>query len=219
MSNPTKPKLTIVNGKPTCTSLDVAAHFGKSHFHVLRDIETILSASKIGCANDPQSGPAESEVEAFSQRNFALGEYLDKQKKPRLMYRLTEPGFALIAMGFTGPKALMWKIRYISAFEEMRERLQQSSEGAKLVRRIERQLSLLPEVSATLTGLRPTVTTAAAAIMIESARVMCPSPSAEHIVRLIKKNALEGVKDDAGRWHVYADSLNEWLSRRKFNAA
>jgi Rha family phage regulatory protein len=219
MSNPTKPKLTIVNGKPTCTSLDIAAHFGKQHKHIIRDIESILNGPKSGPVNGPKSGPVELEIEQFNRLNFEPVEYADKKGERRPMYRLTGPGFALIAMGFTGPKALVWKIRYISAFEEMRERLQHTSEGAKLVRRIERQLSLLPEVSATLTGLRPTVTTAAAAIMIESARVMCPSPSAEHIVRLIKKNALEGVKDDAGRWHVYADSLNEWLSRRKFNAA
>jgi Rha family phage regulatory protein len=219
MSNPTKPKLTIVNGKPTCTSLDIAAHFGKQHKHVIRDIESILNKLKSEPVNGPKSGPIELEIEQFNRLNFEPIFYTDARNRSKDAYRMTEAGFALIAMGFTGPKALVWKIRYISAFEEMRERLQHTSEGAKLVRRIERQLSLLPEVSATLTVLRPTVTTAAAAIMIESARVMCPSPSAEHIVRLIKKNALEGVKDDAGRWHVYADSLNEWLSRRKFNAA
>jgi hypothetical protein len=38
-------------------------------------------------------------------------------------YELSRDGFTLLAMGFTGKKALRWKIRYIEAFNAMEEQL------------------------------------------------------------------------------------------------
>ena len=39
------------------------------------------------------------------------------------MYNITRDGFVLLAMGFTGPKAMRFKIAYISAFNKMEEAL------------------------------------------------------------------------------------------------
>ena len=38
---------------------------------------------------------------------------------------MTRDGFTLLAMGFTGKKALEWKIRYIQAFNEMERKLKE----------------------------------------------------------------------------------------------
>lgn len=50
------------------------------------------------------------------------------------MYRLTEEGFALLAIGFTGNEALVWKIQFLNAFREMERQLlaQQAREANAL---------------------------------------------------------------------------------------
>ena len=39
------------------------------------------------------------------------------------MYEITRDGFTLLAMGFTGKKAMQFKIKYIAAFNEMEAKL------------------------------------------------------------------------------------------------
>ena len=40
-------------------------------------------------------------------------------------YLMNKNGFSLIVMGFTGKKAIQWKIEYITAFEQMEQYLKQ----------------------------------------------------------------------------------------------
>ena len=96
--------LFLDHGHPVTTSRAVAERFGKRHSEVLRSIQKLLADSL-----DP----------AFSERNFASAEYLDAQRKPRIEYRLTHDGFALLAMGFTGREALAWKIAFLQAFNAL----------------------------------------------------------------------------------------------------
>ncbi|EAI2920419.1 Rha family transcriptional regulator [Campylobacter coli] len=94
-----------------CTSLDVAKVFGKNHFHVLRDIENILNdLREIGTSQDLS--------------NFGLVKYKDKKGELRPVYQISRDGFSLLAMGFTGKKALQFKIAFINAFNEMEKLLQ-----------------------------------------------------------------------------------------------
>lgn len=102
-----KPRITVIDGKVTTTSLVVAEHFEKNHKDVLRAIEGLVG-----------DAPAE-----FNERNFALVDYLDAKGESRPMYRLSRDGFSLLAMGFTGKKALHWKIAYIDAFNAMEQGL------------------------------------------------------------------------------------------------
>ena len=89
-----------------CTSLDVAKVFGKRHDHVLRDIENILNdLREIGTSNDLS--------------NFGLVKFKDKKGELRPAYQISRDGFSLLAMGFTGKKALQWKMLFINAFNEM----------------------------------------------------------------------------------------------------
>ena len=115
------------NGEAVTTSRAVAEQFGKQHAHVIRDIEDIisqLSQSKIGAANGTETEPTQpkiglSKTEDFADRNFLLSEYTDLQGKPRKQYILTRDGFTLLAMGFTGAKAMQFKVAYINAFNRM----------------------------------------------------------------------------------------------------
>lgn len=89
-----------------CTSLDVAKVFGKRHDNVLADIKLILNdLRKIGTSNDLS--------------NFGLVKYKDKKGELRPAYQISRDGFSLLAMGFTGKKALQFKIAFINAFNEM----------------------------------------------------------------------------------------------------
>lgn len=89
-------------------SLYVAEFFEKNHKEVLRDIRNIAA---------PNSGLSKE----FTERNFALGSYKDKQNKKRPCYYLTRDGFTILVMGYTGKKALRFKELYIRRFNEMEE--------------------------------------------------------------------------------------------------
>ncbi len=98
-----------------CTSLDVAKVFGKQHKNVLRDIENILNdLREIGTSNDLLNF---QEVVRISKTTNPKNGKLVSRKMP--IYNLTRDGFSLLAMGFTGKKALRFKIAFINAFNEM----------------------------------------------------------------------------------------------------
>lgn len=90
---------------PITDSRRVAEHFGKRHGVVLRAFD------KLECGDE------------FSQRNFVSATELDAQGKPRRIVRMTKDGFMLLAMGFTGAKALTMKVAFINAFNAMAKRL------------------------------------------------------------------------------------------------
>lgn len=89
------------------TSVIVAERFGKRHNNVLRDIENAFK-------DIPMS---------FQLRNFLDTTYTDVRGKTQRMFLMTEEGFALIIMGFTGKEAMGWKVRFIEAFQQMRAAL------------------------------------------------------------------------------------------------
>ena len=95
----------IQDGKVLTDSRTVAATFGKQHKDVLRRI------SALDCPED------------FIERNFALNKYKDKIGRTLPCYHITRDGFVLLVMGFTGKKAMEFKIKYIEAFNEMERAL------------------------------------------------------------------------------------------------
>lgn len=102
------PVVTLKNGITFANSRDVADFFGKLHKNVLRDIDALLeSAPTIALNFEPSA--AEVKV-GFGTR---MGR----------TYDMTKDGFTLLAMGFTGDKALRFKLAYIAAFNEMERRV------------------------------------------------------------------------------------------------
>lgn len=99
------------DGEALTTSRAVADYFGKAHKDILRAIRETSEQL------DQTTEGAE-----FSRRNFAPSKYRDERGKEQPAYTLTRDGFTLLAMGFTGAKALQFKIAYINAFNRM-ERL------------------------------------------------------------------------------------------------
>ena len=101
------PTVSVHAGRPATTSLDVAKFFGKRHGNVVRDVYQLID-------NTP---------ETFSRLNFELASYLDEQAKNRPMFIIYRDGFTLLAMGYTGPEAIRFKLAYIEAFNRMEAEL------------------------------------------------------------------------------------------------
>lgn len=84
------------------TSLMISEVFKKEHKNVLKDIEN-LAAQNLATKN------------LFHESTY---ENRGKEYKQYLMER---DGFTLLAMGYTGKKALEFKLKYIEAFNKMEE--------------------------------------------------------------------------------------------------
>ena len=96
-------ELTIIkNDQAVTSSLIVAEQFGKRHDHVLRDIDDI-------------KGVTQNWGDLFQEET-----YIHPQNKQEYrMYYMNRDGFSLLAMGFTGSKALNFKLDFINAFNRM----------------------------------------------------------------------------------------------------
>lgn len=95
-------------GQVVVSSRQVAYDFGKRHDSVLRDISNLI----ISLSTTQNCGMLFIESEYTNSNNRLFKEYL-----------LTRDGFTLLAMGFTGQKALEFKLKYIQAFNEMENKI------------------------------------------------------------------------------------------------
>lgn len=128
-------ELVQVNNEQVVTnSLKVADVFEKEHRHVLDSIRQILAAEN-------------------SAARFFYETTYENRGKQYPMYLMNRDGFSLLVMGFTGAKAMQWKIKYIEAFNAMEEQLKAQQEpksqidilveSAKALQRQERELARL----------------------------------------------------------------------------
>ena len=109
----------IENDTPLTTSRTVAEQFGKQHKHVIRDIKTIIEQMEDG----PKIGLM-----------FHETTYADKYGRQKPMYTMTRDGFSLLTMGFTGKKALQFKLKFIDAFNRMEQKLAELAAQPKINR-------------------------------------------------------------------------------------
>ena len=97
----------IENNQVVTSSRRVANDFRKEHKNILRDIRGMLKN--------------EHTKEMFCE-SFYLNEQNGQEYSEYLMNR---DGFSLLVMGFTGAKALDWKLKYIAAFNAMEAKLKE----------------------------------------------------------------------------------------------
>ena len=105
-------KLIVRGSVPMASSNKIASDFGKRHAHVMDAIKNMECGAE------------------FWKPNFRLSKYTVRGKEYDC-YLMTRDGFAILCMGFTGKKAMEWKVRYISAFNAMEQRLLKESENKK----------------------------------------------------------------------------------------
>lgn len=97
--------VTVENGQVVVSSRDVAEKFEKQHKDVLETIRLMTAENSALLSM------------------FFLSEYTTVQNKKLPMYLMNRDGFSLLCMGFTGAKALEWKLKYIDAFNKMEKAL------------------------------------------------------------------------------------------------
>ena len=93
------------NGAALTNSLLVAEKFEKNHRDVIRSIRDLMGSAQ------------------YCAQLFIGSLYPDSQGKKQPMYIMNRDGFTLLAMGFTGKKALEFKLQYIEAFNKMEAEL------------------------------------------------------------------------------------------------
>lgn len=103
------------NQQVVTSSVQVAKTFGKNHRDVLRAIDNL----EIGSAK-------------LRSQMFAEGTYSNRGKEYRMSY-MNRDGFTLLAMGFTGNRALEFKLKYISAFNQMENEIKTMSKDSYMI--------------------------------------------------------------------------------------
>lgn len=109
------------NNQALTNSLLVAEKFGKNHSDVVRAVDNLLEKS-----NDP-----DFQCNAKMDVHKMFSSYMEDipqpngGMKPAKRYVMNRDGFTLLTMGFTGKKALRFKLEYISAFNAMEAMLKE----------------------------------------------------------------------------------------------
>jgi Rha family phage regulatory protein len=96
------PVLSVKDGSVVANSRDVAAYFLKEVRHVHEAIRNL--------------GDYEPEFVVANFRPFKINDLTGQSTSH---YEITKDGFTLLAMGFTGERALKFKIAYINQFNVM----------------------------------------------------------------------------------------------------
>lgn len=91
-----------IDGELVVTSRQVAEDFGKEHKNVVRAIENLTAQNS-------------------AVKNIMIESKFEHRGNEYTEYLLTRDGFSLLVMGFTGSKALEWKLKYIEAFNQMEQ--------------------------------------------------------------------------------------------------
>lgn len=107
-------KLQIIskNGVEVVDSREVAEMIERNHKELLRDIRNYAGI-----------------IENSTERNFALSDffipntYMDSTGRTLPCYLLTKKGCDMVANKMTGEKGVLFTAAYVTAFEEMREKL------------------------------------------------------------------------------------------------
>lgn len=97
------------------SSRNVARDFKKEHRNVVRDIEGLLKNE-------------------HTQRMFYETTYIHEQNKQSYReYLMNRDGFTLLVMGFTGKKAMKFKLDYMQAFNLMEQQLKESHKPSYMI--------------------------------------------------------------------------------------
>ncbi|AKP66114.1 phage antirepressor KilAC domain-containing protein [Companilactobacillus ginsenosidimutans] len=179
--------LVIMKDQQAVTSsLQVAETFNKEHKNIIRDIEHLL----------------ESDSSVLSSQIFLKSTH-ENRGKQYPMYYMNRDGFTLLAMGFTGKKALRFKMQYIEAFNKMEEQIKTG--GFKIPSTMAEALRLAADQQEQLEVMKPK------AIFADSVATSHTTILVGDLAKIIKGN---GVDTGARRLFQWMRD-NGYLIKRK----
>ena len=118
------------NDQAVTSSLLIAEKFGKEHKNVMQSIRNLI------CGTAENSAIAEM---------FSESTYLNEQNKEQPMFLMNRDGFTLLAMGFTGKKAMQFKLEYIKAFNSMEAQIKASQKPKSQLEILQMSINQLVE--------------------------------------------------------------------------
>ena len=116
-----------IDGELVVTSRQIAEDFDKRHVDVIEKIEELIKTEN-------------SVMTMFIESSYKAG-----TGKSYKEYLITRDGFSLLVMGFTGSKALQWKLKYIEAFNKMEQALKEPQKQLTPIEMMELQFKILKE--------------------------------------------------------------------------
>lgn len=109
-------ELVIMKNERAVTSTtNVAKNFKREHHNVMKSVEAL-----------------KKDVVNFNEMFFETTEP-DSYNRERKVYLMNRDGFTLLAMGFTGKRAMEFKLKYIEAFNDMEKKLSKPINNTKLL--------------------------------------------------------------------------------------
>lgn len=121
--------ITVNDGQAVVSSLDIAEHFDRKHSDVLENIRNLVA-------------------ENSAAKSLFFETAYESRGKQYPMYLMNRDGFSLLCMGFTGAKALEWKLKYIDAFNKMEKTLtEQPAKPMTAMQMLELQVQVNKELS------------------------------------------------------------------------
>ncbi len=124
-----------IDGELVVTSRQVAEDFEKEHKNVLQTINNLVA-------------------ENSAVKNMIIESTYENRGKYYPEYLLTRDGFSLLVMGFTGSRALQWKLKYIEAFNKMEEAIKGQVRPLTTEEILEHNFKFTKEVKAEVKELR-----------------------------------------------------------------
>lgn len=103
----------VIEGRVVVDSREVAKNFGKAHGDVLKSVDVLVRENSL-------------------TKNMFYEDSREYRGQQFRYFVMNRDGFSLLVMGFTGSKALEWKIKYIQAFNAMEKALaERNMQGLK----------------------------------------------------------------------------------------
>ncbi len=217
--------------KLVTTTLKLAEIFGKEHFHVLRDLESLVSTasgnrdtSDIGAISTQENALSvvtatetgiAPKADTFFNNHFWPISYTDSMNRTQTAYEMTKSGFALLAMGFTGPKAVMFKIDYINAFDAME---------AKIIAMTQEKMKALEQANEDLDGTVSMINTkylkqnTAVAWSVETHKAQKESEQSAKRAAIAQEQAAAAIAVTAAMAELLDSALTGYISEKKAQA-
>lgn len=193
------------NNKVLTSSRVVATYFDKEHKNVLRDIRKLIEELGSELSHETDSSEMSHEISNY----FIESTYISSRGREEVEYLLTKNGFTLLTMGFRGPKALRFKLDYISAYDAMEQALIKLKEDY-----LELEVKLAEKDKEVLER-----TLSRTILELEEAEEKCYTVES-HYEELVDYNKqlrkkYDELLDNNNEWIAYAEKLKEIIINQK----
>ena len=184
------------SGVPVTTSYLVAETFGKQHKNVLRDIDNLDCSDNLRQLN--------------FELSFRIKELPNGGRKEERFYYIGKDGFTLMAMGYTGKKAMEFKEKYIHAFNSMQTALSQAPQLTAEFMQTQQQMmqQVINLCSAVMRRLEGEVSIKPSAECVSQPTPVEPTDEPKRILKQYKSNG-SPVSLNGDAWNKCIVSYNE----------